>query len=397
MAKILAVTSRLPYPPNEGHQLRAWHLLKAMASEHEVTLLSFQRSDDDLRGLEVMRNTFAAVETFEIPSEKSKVKLTSALLRSLSSYSPFVVEKYRNDKLAQRFNQLAAQADLVHLDMLPLIAYADQVPKGIPVTYNAHNVEHVLLDKRIEVETRKPIKLFLRTQKSRLEVFEKKACLRANLTIACSAIDADGLRALAPSMPAPVVIPNGVDLDNNTPDFNIALKPQLVFVGQMGWFPNRDGVDWFLREVFPAILQRKPELEFVLVGKSQGFTVPQNVADRVRITGFVDDLRPIVRESAIYIVPLRAGSGTRLKVVEAMALGKAIVTTSIGSEGIALEDGKDAVFADSPQAFANAVCELIDQPEKIRGLGQSARQFAERAFGWQAIGQEMLDHYRKLL
>lgn len=396
MARVLVLTSRLPYPPREGHQLRSWHLLKALASRHDVTLMSFQRNDDAISEAGPLREILHRLETFPIPSERSSVALGHALARGTLTRAPFLAAKYDSAAFRRTLRQLSRHADLVHFDMLPLMAHADCVPAGIPLVMNAHNVEHQLLAKRALIEPSALARAFLTRQQPRLRRFEQTACQRADAVLACSEDDAVSLRALAPGVPLQVV-PNGVDLAANLPSTQARDGNRLVFVGQMGWFPNRDGVEWFLAEIFPRILAVRPATEFVLVGKPDDLHVPGRVASRVHLAGFVPDLRPVVRDAAVYVVPLRAGSGTRLKVLEAMALGKAIVTTTIGSEGIALQDGHEALFADDPQAFADAVLSLLDAPLRAARLGAAARSCAEDHYGWDAIGKNLLAFYDDLL
>ncbi|WP_198173837.1 glycosyltransferase family 4 protein [Lysobacter soli] len=396
MARILALTSRLPFPPREGHQLRAWHVLRALASKHEVTLLSFQRNDDLPAEAATLHAAMTRVETFRIPAERSRGALARAALRGTLTPTPFLVAKYDSAALRERLRALARDADLVHFDMLPLIAHADCVPEGVPVTLNAHNVEHRLLATRARIETRGWARRFLGSQVGKLEAFERRACERADAVLACSDVDAQGLRDLVPDCNVHVVA-NGVDLETNHPAAHAPDPDRLVFVGQMGWFPNRDGVDWFLRDVFPRILARRPGTRFELVGKADGFEIPETVRANVDLAGFVDDLRPHVHDASVYVVPLRAGSGTRLKVLEAMALGKAIVTTSIGSEGIALRHDRSALYADDAQAFADAVLSLLDSPVRVAELGIEARRLAEDEYGWEAIGARLLRAYEPLL
>jgi len=396
MARILAVTSRLPFPPREGHQLRAWHVLRALASKHEVTLLSFQRNDDLPAEAAPLHAAMARVETFRIPAERSRGALARAVLRGTFTPTPFLVAKYDSDALRERLTALARDADLVHFDMLPLIAHADCVPEGVPITLNAHNVEHRLLATRSRIEPRLWARRFLAGQVGKLETFERQACERADAVLACSDVDAQGLRELVPDCNVHVVA-NGVDLEENRPAAHAPDEDRLVFVGQMGWFPNRDGVEWFLSDVFPRILARRPATRFELVGKAEGFEVPENVRANVDLAGFVDDLRPHVHDASVYVVPLRAGSGTRLKVLEAMALGKAIVTTTIGSEGIALQHDRSAMFADDAEAFASAVLGLLASPTRTTELGIEARCLAEDEYGWEAIGTRLLRAYEPLL
>lgn len=397
MARLLALTSRLPYPPREGHQLRSWHLLRALAAEHEVTLLSFMRHDDAPAECAPLRATVAALETFPIPAERSRRALALAAAGALAGAQPFIARKYASAALRARVAALAGRADLVHVDMLPLLANLPPAGLRAPLVLNAHNVEHALLAHRIPTERNRLRRAFLRQQLGRLRAFEVAACRRADSVLACSAVDAGQIAAFAPATRI-AVVPNGVDLDANRPSTAPPSAPeQLVFVGQMGWFPNRDGIEWFLAEVFPRILAQRPATELLLLGKADGLRVPPEVAARVRVAGFVADLRGAVHAAALYVVPLRAGSGTRLKVLEAMALGKAIVTTHVGAEGIALEDGRDAVFADRAADFAAAVLALLAAPTRAAALGAAARALAEARYGWDAIGRDLCRLYGELL
>lgn len=397
MARLLVVASRLPYPPREGHQLRSWHLLKALASRHEVSLLSCLRDDDDLALADPLREMVVHLETLPVAAAHASLALVRALAHGALAREPFVVAKYATPALRKRVAALANDADMVHFDMLPLMACAGAVRAGTPVVYNAHNVEHVLLEQRACVESRPWARMFLRGQRASLRAFEQAACSRADLVLACSDADAEALRVLAPGSVVRVV-PNGVDLEANRPSPSAARSSdRLVFVGQMGWFPNRDGVEWFLAEVFPRILAARPEAEFVLVGKPSGLEVPSRVAARVTLAGFVPDLRALVHDATVYVVPLRVGSGTRLKVLEAMALGKAIVTTHVGSEGILLRHDESALYADSAEGFAAATLDLLAHPERAGRLGKAARACAEAHYGWDAIGRGLLDSCNTLL
>jgi glycosyltransferase involved in cell wall biosynthesis len=396
MARILALTSRVPWPPREGHQLRSYHLLDALASQHEVHLLSCLRGEDDPAAGSPLRDKLTGFEALPIPAEQSRAGLASALTRSVLTRTPFVVAKYAFAALRRRVAELAGRFDLVHVDMLPLMAVVTGIDPRIPVVLNAHNVEHGLLAARIDVEPGLAARSFLRNQLPKLRTFESDACRRASTVLACSEDDAAQLRHMAADTPIQVV-PNGVDLETNRPGGTPSKPLQMVFVGQMGWFPNRDGVEWFLSDILPRIVAEQPRARFVIIGKSGSLVVSERLRGNVELAGFVDDVRKPVLESAVYVVPLRAGSGTRLKVLEAMALGKAIVTTRIGAEGIELEPGRDALFADDDAGFARAVLHLMERPEEIERLGAAARKAAERRYGWTQIGRAMLPAYARLL
>jgi glycosyltransferase involved in cell wall biosynthesis len=394
MARVLALTSRLPYPPREGHQLRSWHILRALAGAHEVTLLSCLRDDDAPQDCAPLREILAALEVFPIRAQQSRASLAQALLLGVLGPRPFVAEKYASATMRARVAELAGACDLVHVDMLPLMPLAQDL--DLPLVLNAHNVEHALLRQRAATEPRPERRWFLRGQAAKLEQFERAACRRADRIIACSQDDARELAALAPRTPV-AVIPNGVDVERNRPRRQGgAHAPRLVFVGGMGWFPNREGVEWFLDAILPRVRAPRADVEFVLVGKSAGLRVPDSLQANVRLAGFVDDVGAWVDAADICVVPLRSGSGTRLKVLEAMAFAKPIVTTTIGAQGIDLEAGGEALFADSAEAFAAAILHLLAAPQEAARLGAAARAKAQARYDWSAIGRDLLAVYAGL-
>jgi polysaccharide biosynthesis protein PslH len=396
MSKILFVTSRLPYPPSEGHQLRAWHLLRAASREHQVTLLSLRRPDEPPLPEHLPGINLAGVHQIDLPALKLPHQVAGLALRGLLSGRTLLDLRYRPRALQQRFDQLVQQADLVHLDILAVAGLLERVPDGVPAVLNEHNVESLLARKRIAMETRPLQRLLLRLKYRGLERFERRACARAHRVLACSQADAERLRALAPGCRVNVV-PNGVDLTKFSPGRpGDEQNDSLVFVGHMGWFPNRDGIEYFITEILPLLKQRQ-SLQLEVIGRKEHLAVPSAVTGRVNFAGFVDDLQARVRRAAVFIVPLRAGSGTRLKILEAMAMGKAIVSTRIGAEGIGLVDGDSACLADTPDEFARAIERLLDDPELRHRLGRRARLLAEQRYGWTVIGKRLLSTYESLL
>lgn len=395
MARVLALTARLPYPPREGHQLRSWHLLRALAAAHEVTLLSCLRDDDAPEQCGPLRDIVADLETFPIRVQQSPAALAAAAAKSLFARTPFVVAKYAAAPMRARVAARMGATDLIHVDMLPLMALVGDGERP-PLVLNAHNVEHALLRQRAASEPRLPLRAFLRSQTAMLEAFERDSCRRADRVIACSADDARMLSALAPRTPV-AIVPNGVDVEAKRPCTTPARAAQLVFVGSMGWFPNREGVQWFLAEIFPRILAARPDAEFVIVGKPEGLRVPIALQGHVRLAGFVDDVAASVCEAEVCVVPLRSGSGTRLKVLEAMAHAKPIVTTTIGAQGIDLAPETEALFADDADAFAASVLRLLAAPQAAVALGAAARARAKAQYDWNAIGAQALDVYSELL
>jgi glycosyltransferase involved in cell wall biosynthesis len=394
--RILALTTRLPYPPHEGHQLRTWHVLRALADAHEVSLLSFLRDDDVPAECGPLRAILKRCETFPIPAQHSLWQLTAALLRGMLGPRPFVAEKYTSASMQERIQELLPEIDAIHIGILPLMALIDVAALRVPLVLDAHNVEHLLLQQRATIEPSWPRRHLLRRQVPKLKAFEQQACSVADCVLACSRDDARELARLTPAVSL-AIVPNGVDVEIHRPAPAAPVHPaRLVFVGGMNWFPNRDGVQWFLDEIFPRILDARADAEFVLVGKADGVRVAPRIAANVHLLGFVEDLTPVIHAAAIYIVPLRAGSGTRLKVLEAMAYGMPIVTTRRGAEGITLAPGDEALFADGAEDFAEAVVRLIGNPAQAGRLGMAARKKAEQVYDWNVIAGQLLAAYAPL-
>ena len=396
MARILFVTSRLPYPPLEGHQLRAWHLLRAAASVHQVSLLSLQRPDDPTLPAAELTDLLAGLQRVALPDLRRPGPLLALGMGRILTRRPLLDLRYRTHALQQQFDHMVAKADLVHLDILAVAGLLYRTPTSVPVVLNEHNVESVLARKRIDIERNPFRRLMLRAANLGLEQFELEACARSQQVLTCSEDDAVRLRNLVPECRVSI-IPNGVDLEFFRPGVYEEERPEsMVFVGHMNWFPNRDGIMYLMSEILPLLADR-PGLSLEVIGRNQMLSVPESLSDRVSFTGFVDDLRPLVQQAAVFVVPLRAGSGTRLKILEAMAMGKAIVSTRVGAEGIGLVDGRHVLLADTPDEFAGAVRRLLDNPGLRQSLGRQARGLVEQCYGWTAIGQRLLSTYDDLL
>ncbi|WDE05006.1 glycosyltransferase [Thalassomonas viridans] len=397
MAKILFITTRLPYPANEGHQIRTYNLLKRICPAHEVHYLSLQRKDDDPSAAAHLETMCRSVQVFPIANEHSKVRFAKDLLQGFLSSTPFVVRKYFSRDLARAIEEkLAAESfDLVHFDMLPLAQYAGLLGQT-PYVLNNHNVESLLLKRRAENAAFLPEKIFFNNQAKSLHHFEVNACQQAKETFVCSPIDADILNSLSPAANISVV-ENGVDTGFFSPGKQEQTANSLVFVGGMGWFPNKDGMIFFMEEVMPKILAHIPDARLTLVGKSTGIEIPGALRDHITVTGFVDDFRPIVAGAAVYILPIRVGSGTRLKLLEAMAMGKAIVSTSVGAEGIDLTADENIIYADDAEAFARGIIALLTDQTKTASFGHSARELATGKYDWDIIANKLLSSYNTII
>jgi glycosyltransferase involved in cell wall biosynthesis len=270
------------------------------------------------------------------------------------------------------------------------------------LVFDDHNCEYVLQQRAFETDSRRlgsPIAQGRRwvgaaysyVQWQRLRGYERRACLTADRIVAVSKSDAEALRRLDPGLD-PIVVPNGVDMEfynEAIPSLDAGQGPgesDLVFTGKMDFRPNVDAVLWFAQEVLPLIRQDASEVRFWVVGMNPHARLASLADDpAVELTGWVEDVRPYIAEAAVYVIPLRIGGGTRLKVLEAMAMGKAIVSTTLGCEGFDLVPDQELVVADAPAEFAAAVLALLRDPERRGRLGRAARRFAGSRYDWRMI------------
>lgn len=398
---LLFLCHTLPFPPDGGVWIRTYNVLKELTRRFDVTALCFERSggrDHDVAEAVRRLSEIAPTEAFEVPQDERLSRKVFDHLRSLVARRVFTVYKHRSRPFAGRLDSLLAQRsfDLAHVDSLDLAAFLPRLEQaGVPVVCVHHNVESQLLRRRAEAETSILLRRYLGLQAELQEREEKRWCPRVALNVVVSEEDRETLSDLVPGARVEVV-PNGVDVDHFTP--GDGPEDGLVFVGSAGWFPNRDGMEHFCREVLPAIRRRRRDPSVTWVG-----SVPDDVRDRmaaefgVTAVGYADDIRPHVRSAACYIVPLRVGGGSRLKILDAWAMGKAVVSTTQGCEGLDARDGENILVRDEPDAFAEAVVKVLEEASLRRKLGLEARETAENRYSWRGIGGKMNQTYLSLL
>lgn len=398
---ILYVTQIVPYPPHGGVLQRGYNLLRELGQEHRVRLLAFHHPDELPPGeqLEASRRELGAfcesVEYFRLWPKRSPAHTMAALAAAVAYPKPFSVLAQRNAGLRQRLRDLCRgtdRPDVVHLDTIALAPYARDC-NGIPTVLTHHNVESQLMHRRGEHDLNWFSRNYVRLQARRLERFEADVCGRFGINVVVSEVDARTLSGISPDAHT-VVVPNGVDTSYFVPRSD-AETPTVIFTGGMNMFANRDAVEWFLDDVWPSVRQRVREARFVAIGQRPSPKILRAAASdcSVQAPGHVPDVRHWVGPAAVYVVPMRVGGGTRLKVLDAMAQGKALVATSLGAEGIEAEDGRHLVLADSATSLADRVVELLHDPVRRQSLGRAARQRVEERYAWPVIGQRLVEAY----
>lgn len=393
---VLFISTRSPWPLTGGHALRTFHLLREAAQRHRVSFLTFVQHEEEWDGLATLREFCADVVALPIPLS-GKAAMAASLVGNLASGRPYVALKYdtRAMRVAIREVRELCAVDLLHLDMLPLAVYA-AAAGAVPVVQVDHNVEYVLLERRAATE-RGVSRLFWNEQARRLRRFEAEALRGATRTIAVSDLDAEILRQLTPGAEVRTV-PNGVDTGFFQPGVDAPDADELVFVGAMTHYPNVDSVRYFVDDILPRIRASRPNARFTVIGAHPPESIRScGSVPGVNIVGQVPDIRPHVGKAAVYVVPLRVGGGTRLKILDAMAMGKAIVSTSVGCEGLMVTDGRDIAVEDAPATFADRVLALMGDAPRREAMGAAARDTVQAFYGWERLGAMQEAVYQEAL
>jgi polysaccharide biosynthesis protein PslH len=391
--RILFLTNRFPYPIVDGQSRRTYNILKGLSRNHEVVLLSlFEESVPiEAHALEHIKQWCARVELFPIPPKTLNVSMVARLLRSLVSMDPYTIWRHRSDLFLERVEGLTkgGRFDLVHCDILP-VAYAIRNLEGIYRAFTDHDVSFLKAHRMAETSQNPLLKLLHRLEAIKLKQLEAQIFQEVDLGVAVSHIDRNILSRLCPKANV-CVVENGVDVGEFEPSQGQEREGSLVWVGGFDNYPNQEGMYFFFDKVYSLIKCGVPQVQIDVIGGGVTPTLRAyaDVDPSIALHGYVNDPVPYIQHAAVFIVPILSGSGTRLKLLEAMATGKAIVTTTIGCEGIEGEHGVHYLVADSPGEFAGSVRMLLSDRALREKLGKNARQLTVEKYDWKQLCHKM--------
>ena len=382
--KLLWLNAGLLLPLDKGGKLRTWHVMRHLAARHDITYLSFEDStqtEADRRGMCEVCSRLDTVPRTDAP--KGTWRFYADAAGYLVDPVPYAVAKYRAAAYRARVEDLLATGGFhaVVCDFLPpVVNLPERLP--CPAILFTHNVEAEIWRRHAEQAANSVSKYLMTQQWRRMLRFEGAALARFDLVLAVSEADGKTFSRSYPNrLRAPVhVVQTGVETDYFTPQAAEPARAHLVFTGSMDWLPNEDGMTYFCREILPKIREAEPEATLSIIGRAPTPAV-RRLADipGVEVTGRVDDVRPHIARGAVYVVPLRIGGGTRLKMFEAMSMAKAVVSTTVGAEGLPVTCGRDIEIADEPSRFAHAVVHLIRDTEARRGVKRRPARWSSSA------------------
>jgi sugar transferase (PEP-CTERM/EpsH1 system associated) len=388
---VLIFTPYLPYPLNNGGLIRVHHLVVNIARSHNVTLLCLEPDNDaQAAGIEVLRAQGVTVEL--APADRGQLKQYKRMyqLASLFSSKTYEYYKYHSKALQNRIDELcqAEHFDLILTEFSQMGYY--QLPDNIEKYVDQHNVEYEIMQRTFETE-RSPLRKFLaKAEWRKYYHHEIENCEKFDACLTTSQRDADILKSRMSSDTQFHVIPNGVDSEFFQPATDTANPNLILFTGTISYYPNVEGILWFAKSVWPIIKQKKPDAQFCIAGKAPPAEVQALASDPdIEVTGAVDDMRDYYAKAAVVVVPLRVGGGTRLKILEAMAMGKAIVSTAVGAEGINYTKEQDILIEDEPNTFADATIRVMSDGTLRDTLESQGRALVEKQYDWRAVTEQL--------
>jgi polysaccharide biosynthesis protein PslH len=385
--RLLFLSFAFPLPANNGHRMRTWTMLEVLAAQgHDITLLTFAEPGEPEGHDAALKKVCREIEI--VPLILNSLSSTADYLNrflGLFGTQPYTVRRFTSPAMRARIHEHLAR-DSYDAVLCNTVYSAVNLPvTQVPVILDSHNVEHVVLGRYVSLEQNPAKRFYAWSEMRKLRKWEKDSCRRATIGMACSENDRKLLSSLCPGLRV-TVVPNVVDVDRYVLQKEDS-SSTILFQGAMDWFPNRDAVCFFVDRVLPLLGQRVPHLRFVVAGRnpSPTFVTKFDGVPGIEFTGTVPDIRDEIAKAAVCVVPLRIGSGTRLKILEAAAMAKPIVSTRVGAEGLEFVNREEIVLADEPSEFARAIVDLLAYPVRRRRMSLAARRRVEIQYSMSAL------------
>ncbi len=399
MAKphILMLTPYLPYPPTSGGRSRTYNLVKHLQNDYAITLVCFGRPEERAFDLSPLQDLCELIVVERAPSPST---LKAAVL-SLTSSRPVTMRLYHTPEMRRTIARVLAEEpiDLIHVESFYML---QNLPTrlDVPVLLSEPAIEYVAWGRHAQVAKSWLARPGIALEALKMRFWEPRAWAEATVVGVMSDVDAQAVKRATPGV-LTVRTPNGVDTDFFRTDPSVRRDNRTaVYMGDYKYFPNTDAVLYFAEEILPRIRARRGDFTLMLLGKDpppELIRLHNDPDIAVTVTGLVDDTRPYLQGSAVFVCPLRSGSGTRFKLLEALACGCPVVSTSVGAEGLDAVDGQHMLLRDTPQAFAEAVLAILDDPALGERIGREGREWVVRQHAWTHSAALLRDAYDKLI
>lgn len=400
--KVLWLSHLIPYPPKGGVLQRTYNMIREVGHYHDITLVAFNQAGflsaslpECDNPLETARHellkSVQSLHVLTIPETEKPGGRYSTALKALLCWQAYNMEWLRSAEARATLMALLSEQsfDAVHVDTISLCVYADLFD-GLPVVLNHHNFESAMLASRVETESNPIKKLYYRYEALQLLKSEIRYCQQVSLNVTCSEEDAEAMKASIRGGEF-LSVPNGVDIDYFYPSSHSSVvKKSIVIVGGLSWYPNREAVEYFIREIWPLIKKRVPDMIVDIVGRGP---TPEMLKlaetdSAFRVHGFVDDVRDYLWRAHFYLCPIRTGGGTKLKILDALASGCCIIADPFACKGINVQNGVNVVFAESPENYVDAILNLLDRPDDVESLKKAGPELIRSRYSYKGIGRQ---------
>jgi len=397
--KILWISHLLSYPPKGGVMQRSFNMLRELCRYNDVDFLTFYQTAHHVfpgnsleNGKKEISKLCNLMGVYPVPGDHSRLRKILNIMAGLTTKDPYMIWWLRNSSFLRAVHEASMKGnyDIFYFDTIALSQYLDALTKGKGATVlNHHNIESRLMHRRSKNEKSILKSLYFSMEGKKREKYERQLCPRFDHNIVVSQLDKDRFREINGDLSCSVV-PNGVDLKYFKPVGIEQKDNSIIFVGGLTFYPNIAAVRFILRYVWKPLKKKRPFLKFYIVGKFPPEDVRKATESdpSIIVTGYVDDIRPLMEKAAVYVCPITDGGGTRLKILDALAMEKALVAHPVACEGIDVTDGIDVVLANSPEQFVESIDQLLGNPDRRKALGERGRLLIESKYSYEAIGKD---------
>ncbi|MDT8069756.1 MAG: glycosyltransferase family 4 protein [Terriglobia bacterium] len=400
--KILWLSHFVPYPPKGGNLQRSYNLLRELSREHEVTLVAFNMENhppDRLAAYkEQLRKFCREVAFWQLPVRWRGLRWWLQMAASPLRAMPHACSSFWSKETQGQWQAILQRNwSVVHFDS-PDLAHFVASSAHFPRVLNHHNCESRMMYRRAELEPSAVKRLFLKDQAQKLRALESTLCGQCDINLTVSESDAEQLRKHSPDGLFHIV-ENGTDCSYFSPQEELESSNSIVFAGSLNWYPNQTALRFFGEQVWPILKKRHPGIRLYVAGMSPARWIFDWAAKdgSTEVIASPEDIRPWIHRAAVFVCPIQDGGGTKLKILDALAMGKAVVSTTFATEGLRVVPGEHLLVADSAADFAEATAQLLSDSSIRKKIGCAGRQFVEAEYSWTSIGRELTDAYKKAI
>lgn len=393
--KILFLAHLFPLPLDSGGKIKSYYTLKALAAEHDVRVLTFVRSDDELAHMNELES-ICRVDLVKL--KRGKFRQISDLLRAVTLGKSFIVSRDYRDEMRSAYDRIIADfgPDVVHIDHLQMAQFVvfDGTYKTV---LDHHNVESMIIKRLADTSESLSVRLYAGMEWPKLQRYELDICRKASMVLTVSEEDKSTLTDLCPELTNIMSVPIGADVDYFRHVERSQESNNILSIGTMYWPPNVDSMLYFHREIYPIVKTQVPECTLAIAGQRPVESIRALASHpSISVIGYVSDSRELSKDCGVFVVPLRSGSGVRVKILNALAMGLPVISTSVGAEGLEVESGTHLMLADTPTDFANAVVTVLKDRELADRIGRNGRALVCEKYSWDVVGKQLLSAYGTL-